>query len=298
MKNIIAILILLPLLGACRGPQNTSLSDPTAAPVQSNDDSNQSQGNGSLPGGAGGGSGASTEVPGRPKDKPDFNALVLQAIREMPVGGGYSLATDASKALLSATVWKNGALLVSPEKASPSFCSGATYLVFLKALNAALAQESPIDPSVLKTLLITGQADGVGPWGRWNANGPGTARLVHELQLGRNFDDWEEARPGDFMKIFWSSSIGKSESGHSVVFLGVKREGGKDYVEFWSSNTPNGMGAKKVEKSRVVRAIFSRVEEAPRIAELARLPAKDQYLSDMLTRASSPEEVTRMVDLR
>lgn len=215
----------------------------------------------------------------------------------MPVGGGYSLGSDAAKALLQSTAWVNGTLNVLPEKAKPSFCSGATYLVFLKALNAALLHESPIDPALLKKLLITGQADGVGPWGRWNSNGPGTARLAHELQLGKNFDDWSEAKPGDFMKIFWNANIGKSESGHSVVFLGLKREGGKDYVEFWSSNTPGGMGAKKVEKSKVIRVIFTRIQEIPRIAELARLPAKDQYLAEMLTRASTPEEMSRMIDL-
>jgi hypothetical protein len=60
----------------------------------------------------------------------------------------------------------------------------------------------------LDQLMIRGQPDGAGIWGRWNANGPGTARLFYELGLGRNFDDFGEARPGDFMKIFWSPELG------------------------------------------------------------------------------------------
>jgi hypothetical protein len=72
----------------------------------------------------------------------------------------------------------------------------------------------------MENLLIRGQGDGVGIWGRWNANGPGTARLFEELHLGKNFTSFEEARPGDFMKIFWNDNIGGTESGHSVIYLG------------------------------------------------------------------------------
>jgi hypothetical protein len=36
--------------------------------------------------------------------------------------------------------------------------------------------------------MIRGQRDGEGIWGRWNANGPGTARLFHEMNLGENFE--------------------------------------------------------------------------------------------------------------
>ena len=94
----------------------------------------------------------------------------------------------------------------------------------------------------LKQLMIRGQRDGEGIWGRWNANGPGTARLFHELDLGQNFDDFAEAQPGDFMKIFWSPEVGRAEHGHSVIFLGMEKRAGLDYVHFWSSNIPFGYG--------------------------------------------------------
>ena len=76
-----------------------------------------------------------------------------------------------------------------------------------------------LDYETLDALMIHGQRDGAGIWGRWNANGPGTARLFSELGIGRNFDDFEEAEPGDFMKIFWSPEVGREEHGHSVIYL-------------------------------------------------------------------------------
>ena len=76
--------------------------------------------------------------------------------------------------------------------------------------------------ATLEHLIIRDQRDGEGIWGRWNANGPGTARLFHELGLGSNFDNFDQAKPGDFMKIFWSRQVGKSEHGHSTIFLGME----------------------------------------------------------------------------
>ena len=61
-----------------------------------------------------------------------------------------------------------------------------------ESLHTMLGEE---DPATLTSLLIAHQRDGQGVWGRWNANGPGTARLFTELRLGRNFTDFAEARP-------------------------------------------------------------------------------------------------------
>ena len=81
-----------------------------------------------------------------------------------------------------------------------------------------------LNDETLDQLMIRGQRDGAGIWGRWNANGPGTARLFYELGLGRNFDDFEAAQPGDFMKIFWSEEVGRAEHGHSVIYLGMEKK--------------------------------------------------------------------------
>src|SRR5438105_12693665 len=64
----------------------------------------------------------------------DLNALVLEKVREMPTGGKYSTARVATIALQSAAHFEQGKFFVLPPPSSPSFCSGATYLVFLKTI--------------------------------------------------------------------------------------------------------------------------------------------------------------------
>jgi hypothetical protein len=133
----------------------------------------------------------------------------------------------------------------------------------------------------LDQLMIRGQPDGTGIWGRWNANGPGTARLFYELGLGRNFDDFGEARPGDFMKIFWSPEVGREEHGHSVIYLGTEKKAGLDYVRFWSSNIPFGYGERSVPRTKIVHAIFSRLYSPANLARIEETPAVDRYLAGL-----------------
>jgi len=221
----------------------------------------------------------------------DFNAIVLEQIRNMPQGGGYATTREAHQALSSAVAVSPLGLRVESSKAQPSYCSGATYLLFLKTLVAAEKQGlCPQGLTSSEFLLPQAMPDGVGIWGRWNANGPGTARLFHELGLGKNFTAWEQARPGDFMKIFWSSDVGKKERGHLVVFLGTETKDGVEHVRFWSSNKPGGYGEKSVPKSKVAAAIFSRLENPSNMQRAATMPKKDAYLASLLTHESSLSE--------
>ena len=225
----------------------------------------------------------------------DFNAIVLEQIRAMPSGGGYAVTRQAHDALNSAVQESSGGLSIHAAKARPSYCSGATYLVFLKAL--AAIEERRLMPPVgegWSVLVPKAARDGVGIWGRWNANGPGASRLFHELGLGRNFTSFDEARPGDFMKIFWNDAVGKEERGHLVVFLGRETVGDIAHVRFWSSNKPGGYGEKSVPKAKIARAIFSRLENPAGIQNAARIPKKDDYLASLLTNESSFEEALRM----
>jgi hypothetical protein len=144
-----------------------------------------------------------------------------------------------------------------------------------------------------QALLARGQPDGVGVWGRWNANGPGTARLFAELGVGRNFVDWEQARAGDFMKIWWSDEIGKLERGHSVIYLGRESRGGVEQVRFWSSNKPGGYGEKTVPRAKIAWAVFSRFEKPEAITRVESLPARDTFLANMLRVRSSRREVLK-----
>lgn len=223
----------------------------------------------------------------------DLNALVLAELKEMPKGGRYSTARVATIALQTSAHFEQGKFFVLPAPNSPSFCSGATYLVFLKTIEELRRQGAlTLDYDTLMALVIRdGQRDGEGIWGRWNANGPGTARLFHELGLGRNFSDFAEAKPGDFMKIFWTDEVGKAEHGHSVIYLGSESVNGEESVRFWSSNVPAGYGEKIVPRSKIVQVVFSRLENPANLARIKNVPAIDAYLASLISVRSSFAEV-------
>ena len=164
---------------------------------------------------------------------------------------------------------------MTPAAARATYCSGATYLVFVQAIQRLLP-DSRVGERLAEALAIRGQPDGVGVWGRWNANGPGTACLFRELRLGHNFTSFDEARPGDFMKIFWTDAVGTREHGHSVIYLGRGPVNGVEMIRFWSSNKPGGYGEKEVPRSRIFHVIFSRLEAPSNIEGSVTLPHKER----------------------
>ncbi len=227
------------------------------------------------------------------------NELVLEAIRTMPSGGGYSAGNFATHAMERSVGTGNGTLNVQAAQAMPSYCSEATYLVFLKVISALQLQGSSyVTPDLLSALRPTGQPDGTGLWGRWNANGPGTARLFYELGLGINFTELNQALPGDFLKIFWNDAIGALEHGHSVIYLGTEDHGGIPFLSYWSSNIPGGYGKKSVPLSRIHRMLFSRLEHPSNLARANTLPHSDHYLASLQTHSSTPAEMASFCGLR
>lgn len=228
----------------------------------------------------------------------DPNEAVLMAVRSMPKGGVYAVDRTAKERLIASVRQEPRGLLLQPKIAQPSFCSGATYLVFLRALEyIARSGDVALNEATLSALLVAGQPDGKGIWGRWNANGPGTARLFHELGLGRNFTDLTKARAGDFLKIFWTTEIGKLERGHSVIYLGTEVIKGEDHLRFWSSNQPDGYGIKSVPRTKIARMVFSRLEKPGNLVKAAGLNDTDAFLASLLARRSSMGEVERMCGL-
>jgi hypothetical protein len=223
----------------------------------------------------------------------DYNSLVLEQIKQMPQGGRYSVSHVAKIRLQSSAHFESGKFFILPSQASPSFCSGATYLVFIRTIEAMRAiGQLQLDYSTLERLIIRDQHDGEGIWGRWNANGPGTARLFHELQLGRNFDNFDQAKPGDFMKIFWSRQVGRNEHGHSTIFLGIENHPDGQYVRYWSSNVPSGYGEKTVPRSKIAYAIFSRLQIPANLGRINSAPFVDTYLASLLRTRSSIAEAS------
>src|SRR5271165_3514726 len=62
----------------------------------------------------------------------DPNHAILSLIHSMPVGGGYSATAAATRDLQSAVQARGGTLRVNPFAARTTYCSGATYLVFVR----------------------------------------------------------------------------------------------------------------------------------------------------------------------
>jgi hypothetical protein len=217
-----------------------------------------------------------------------LNSLILEQMEKMPSGGKYSVSHFAKIKLQSAAHFESGKFFVIPTKPYVSFCSGATYLVFIKTIEELRDRgQLQLDFATLNQLIIRDQHDGEGVWGRWNANGPGTARLFYELGLGHNFTDFSQAQPGDFMKIFWNDNVGKRESGHSVIFLGTSRHPDGEYVRFWSSNIGMGYGEKEVPRAKIANAIFSRLETPANLVRIHNAPATDSYLASLLRKKSN-----------
>ena len=231
-----------------------------------------------------------------------YNKLVIDAIRRMPLGGGYSANSAATSKLVEASSAKKdskGGLGFQPTIAQPSYCSGATYLVFLEVVNDLVKSgKVKLSQDVIAMLGVQRQMDGAGIWGRWNANGPGTGSFFHEARLGRNIVGHEQAEPGDFLKIWWNEHVGKRERGHSVIFLGHEKTAeGEPGIRFWSSNEPEGMSAKVVPLTKVKRALVSRFEHPEKLSNLDKLPPKDAFLASMLEKDATDEEYMKSIGL-
>lgn len=233
-----------------------------------------------------------------PLETAPWNDAIIAAVEKLPLGGGYATTLVARDALQASVAWEDGRPALRPARAQPSFCSGATYLVWLVALaQQQRAARIQLSPEVWRALVVEGQGDGEGIWGRWNANGPGTARLFQETGIGTNFTDIQKAKAGDFLKIFWNDSIGAAEKGHSVVFASTGMANGEQTVSFWSSNSPGGYGNKTVPRSKIKRMLFSRLEHPERLDSVLSLPPRDSFLSNLEEKSVSPAEAAKAIGL-
>ncbi|MGJ8678427.1 MAG: hypothetical protein ACSHX0_12995 [Akkermansiaceae bacterium] len=228
-----------------------------------------------------------------------FNEALLMQMNQMPRGGGYSVKKMAFDGIFKAVSSTEKDLVVRPELATPSICSSATYLVFMKTVMEYRARGLlKLNEAELRALCFKDEPDGEGFWGKWNSNGPGVAKLVDDLKLGRNFESYESARAGDFMKIFWTDEIGRKERGHLVIYLGQRVDAkGTAMVRFWSSNKPNGYGVKEVTKDSIKWAIFSRVEKIKNLRKVDSLPHEDVFLKSMLIKDFTRDEVRKACDV-
>ncbi|MBR5887457.1 MAG: hypothetical protein IKZ07_04535 [Akkermansia sp.] len=232
-----------------------------------------------------------------------FSHLVLQTIsRDMPQSGGYSATPlDVERLAQRGVQWNSQlkSLVIHPGAATPTFCSAACYMVLLRSLQRWEVYAGQRLPHAAWQALDVqeNQPDGIGAWGRANANGPGLAKLVHDLKAGVNFSNLQLAQPGDFLKFFWTKEIGVQERGHLVVYLGTEKTNGVLHVKYWSANKPGGFGIKSTPLSRMHNLIFTRITNPQNFARVHKMPEQDSWLRNMQQRSFSFDEVRRACNI-
>ena len=223
-----------------------------------------------------------------------INQLILDEIKSMPRGGGYLASKRADKIRQDAFSYADGRIAIDEEAIKPSYCSGATYLVFVNVLQRLQnGGEIALAEQTLRNLAVADAKDGVGIWGRWNANGPGTAKLFADTGCGKNFKSLNAARPGDFLKIFWTEEVGRKERGHSVIYLSHN----DDSVTFWSSNEKIGYGMKSVPLVACKHLLISRLTAPQKLDKFQGLPERDAYLADMLNKEHTRSAMQKRLGL-
>lgn len=208
----------------------------------------------------------SLDLSARDKLNEEWQRAILAAVDSFPQRGGYYTGGNPNAVFSKTTTqglhdaFKMGLNdsrpTFDPQQAQPSFCSSATYAVLIKALllwdgKNVIRREAWVNmkPYVgIKDELNPegiGQNDGVGFWGRANANGPGLGVLVAELGAGYNFTAyrgaksnrnketphevymtneqwcsqgvWQQAQPGDLMKIFWDRNESRGRDSGAII---------------------------------------------------------------------------------
>ena len=245
----------------------------------------------------------------------DWNEILISVISEIKNGGSYNYngVISTEQGLRNAFSMSGGRAVIDFSKARPSYCSSAVYMAVLKALTV-WDREGTISAKAWKYLRpysVSGmdypaQSDGVGCWGRANANGPGLAVLVKDLGAGDNYfiasktaykseaaywKAWAKAEPGDLLKIFRNKYIGTKERGHMVVYLGHKYaldSNGKrdDIIYYWSSqSSTNGYGIANCRASEIYRGVLTKIRTPSAFANAKKISPtnKDEWLESLIT---------------
>jgi hypothetical protein len=87
----------------------------------------------------------------------EINRLILRTIEEMPTGGEYHASRESAEKLATAIRVKGNDLDIDCQVAKPSFCSSATYLLFVSVLeNFNKNKQLSFKPGVAEMLLVRG----------------------------------------------------------------------------------------------------------------------------------------------
>lgn len=198
---------------------------------------------------------------------PGFNKFILKAIdivqATAPDGGGYfaNIKAQPPETPIGYELKLFGKSLFKPQRKT-SFCSGATYAVFIEALNMIYADSTKeldferFEAFRMEELDGKRREDGVKFWGKWNDDGYGNHyAMVQYSKIGTRISP-EEALPGDFVNISWTNG-----GGHSTVFLGwyIDEKGEKRLMYFSSQKSTNGLADQGVKISNIKELCFVRL---------------------------------------
>jgi hypothetical protein len=199
----------------------------------------------------------------------DYNGYVLQAIDKVqgtaPKGGGYFANNKAvpAESPIGYALKLFGQALFAPFERTTSFCTGASYAVFIEALNLINAAD-PIpaldaaraDAMRMQEADGSRRPDGSKFWGHWNGNSPGiSTAMTRYSDVGEVVPDWNRARPGDFIDIDW-----KGTHAHTAIFLGWYVSKGRKSMLIWSSQeSSNGLGDYLIPISRIAKVEIVRL---------------------------------------
>ncbi len=241
------------------------------------------------------------QAPTRPAiQEKTWETYMAEAREKLGQGGGYACTGKALTNFIQAFSWdERKGLRLQPGKARPSFCSSAVYGALLLALELwnSGRRENGLGRNAWQALAPRKTPDGTGAWGCANANGPGLAVLIHKLGAGHSFTEWEEARSGDIMKLWWTEAIGVEERGHLTIYLSQTEHS----LTFWSSNQSNpggtpGYGTKTIPKSTVKHVLFTRVTRPEAFANAPHV-GTDPWLRSLLKKNVTMEETLRRCGL-
>jgi hypothetical protein len=273
----------------------------------------------------------------------DYNAMILDIIKSLPSGGGYSRDSSFQLPTVTAHNIGGGRWEMRAYDGFPSHCTSAAFAVYAR-LAAVLNNSGRIDLSADQIAALapknrmpdgTTLVDGQGAFQIFNANGAGVAAFLKHSGTGMSFrdDKLAYARPGDFLKLFWSENVGASEKGHQVIYTGHRVTNGREMLCFWGSQRQNrkkrsggtealyfpaqaggevtdGYGEVCRPRSDIKEMIFSRVTcmehlasglEDMRAKTLARrgapFPFVDDYLYSLRNTSSDQATLDRKYDI-
>ncbi|HPN36817.1 MAG TPA: hypothetical protein PL041_00350 [Melioribacteraceae bacterium] len=202
-----------------------------------------------------------------------YNLDVLKAIDIVQLsdttGGGYFVGVKANppESPIGYNLCLLGnKLLEAPRKTS--YCSGASYSVFIEALNLIFKESNQILPDSVIEFMRMQEKDGsrreddIKYWGKWNTDGYGNQiALVQYSGMGKQVCA-KDALPGDFVNISW-----KNGNGHSTVFLGwyINAENDTNIVYFSSQKATNGLGDQIVNINSIDEVVFVRLTEPEKL---------------------------------